>query len=441
MVDELHRSLRPMSTYRTATLAIPVALAGLMAGCATSRPANEQENTAAQAPPVITVAKVLEREVPGFLEATGSFEAMEASDVGAEVEGRVIQTPVDVGAFVRQGQVILRLNDRDATLRLEQARASQEQGLAALRQAQARVGLAGGGTFDEKSVPEVEAARAAYDAALAQARLAEADAQRYSRLVQSGDVARSAFDAQQTRAESARAQATAARQQYEAALNAARQSNRAVEGAQAMLSGARVQVALAEKALADTYVRAPFDGYVSERPVAVGQNVTKNTKLVRVLKINPIKLRLQVPEGEAAQARAGMTVSVSVQAYPDRQFSGKVVAVNPAVDAATRSITVEAHVDNRENLLRPGMFVAGRIVQNTPRKVLFVPRRAVFADPNTDSLQLYVVQGDRARLRVIQLGKEQDKDMVSVATGISAGETVSTGDPQKLYDGATVRVR
>ncbi|HWR50712.1 MAG TPA: efflux RND transporter periplasmic adaptor subunit [Bryobacteraceae bacterium] len=392
-------------------------------------------------PPVVTAARVVERDIPGYLEATGSFEALEASDVGSEIEGRVIQTPVDVGAFVRQGQVILRLDDRDATLRLRQAEATQRQALAALRQAQERVGVTADATFNANTVPEVAAAHAAYESALAQARLAEADAQRYANLVRSGDVARSAFEAQQTRWDSARAQSNAARQQYEAALNGARQSNRAVEGAEASLAGVSAQLGLAQKVLADTVVKAPFDGYVSERPVAVGQNVTKSTKLVRILKINPVKLRLQVPEMDASRARTGMAISVSVQAYPDRKFPGKVVAINPAVDAATRSMTVEAHVDNGAKLLLPGMFASGRIVQDIPERVLFVPRQAVRSDPNTDSLQLYVVQGGRARLRVVQLGKEVDGNLVSVATGISGGELVATGDLNRLYDGANVKTR
>jgi membrane fusion protein (multidrug efflux system) len=191
----------------------------------------------------------------------------------------------------------------------------------------------------------------------------------------------------------------------------------------------------------DTTVVAPFDGYVSERPVAAGQNVSKSTRLVRVLKINPIKLLLAVPEASAGQARNGMEVIVTVQAHPGKEFPGRIVAINPAVDPATRSMMVEAHIPNAERLLLPGMFASGRILQGVVSQVLFIPRGAISSDANTDSLQVYVVKDGRAHLRVVQLGKQQEKNLASIASGLQCDELVATGDVSKLYDGAAVRIR
>ena len=142
----------------------------------------------------VTTAKALAREVPSYIQSTGSLVADETSDVATEVSGQVISTPVNVGAFVRQGAVIARLNDRDARLRLQQAQAGLSRALAGVRQAEVRLGLTPGGNFDASTIPEVRAAGATYDQALAQLRLAEANEKRYRDLVVTGDVAQSVYD-------------------------------------------------------------------------------------------------------------------------------------------------------------------------------------------------------------------------------------------------------
>ena len=149
------------------------------------------------------------------------------------------------------------------------------------------------------------AAQANYESAQAQARLAAADAKRYENLVETGDVSRSAFEKARTQQETADAQANAARQQYEAALNAARQSYGAVETSQASLEGVQAQLAQAEKGLADTTIRAPFDGYITARPVAAGEYVALTDKIATIVRIGTLKLQLQTPEQRASRAQLG----------------------------------------------------------------------------------------------------------------------------------------
>jgi RND family efflux transporter MFP subunit len=374
------------------------------------------------------------------IEVTGTFVADESSDVAPEIDGQVASTPVDVGAFVRKGAVLVQLNPRDAELRLQQARAAEEQAAAALRQAQARVGLLGEGKFNPEQVPEAMAARANYESALAQARLAQADADRYRNLLKTGDVAQTLFDQAQTRAATMEAQAAAAKQQYEAALNTARQSAQAVEAAAASLNAARAQVGLAEKALADTTIRAPFDGHVTDRPVSVGEWVSKSAKVVTVARIQPIKANLQVPEAEAARVHVKNPVAATVQAHGTRTFDGTVTAVNPAIDPASRAFNVEATFLNRDTALRPGMFATAQIVQGEGRPVAFLPRSAVQVDPNTDSHRVWVIDNNTARLRVVQIGRA-DGDRIAVVSGLSQSDVVAATSLDKLYEGAAVRVQ
>jgi multidrug resistance efflux pump len=239
-----------------------------------SKPTAEASSTAA-APKVaaVSTAPAVLRQVSAGFEETGSFVADESSDIAPGVPGLVIRTPVNVGDFVKQGQVICELDHRDAQLRLDQVRAQLDEATASVRQAQSRIGLNSNRTFDANLVPEVAAAKASYESAQAQARLAAADAKRYENLVKTGDVSQSAFEKARTQQETADAQANAAKQQYEGALNGARQSYGAVESSQASLESMRAQLAQAEKGVADTTIHAPFDGYISARPVAAGQHV------------------------------------------------------------------------------------------------------------------------------------------------------------------------
>jgi RND family efflux transporter MFP subunit len=305
---------------------------------------------------------------------------------------------------------------------------------------QSRIGWNGAAQFDAGAVPEAAAARANYESAQAQARMAAADAKRYENLVATGDVSRSAYEKARTAQETAEAQANAARQQYEAALNAARQSHAAVETSQGSLDGVRAQLAQAEKALADTTIRAPYDGYITARPVAAGVYVALSNKIATIMKIGVLKLQLQTPEQRAAQVKPGMPVTARVSAFPDREFTGKVTAVNPSVDPGSRSFILEARFDNPGALLRPGMFATAHVLLSGGENAVFVPRIAVIRDKTTDSFQLYVVENGTAHLRVVVLG-DADGDMVRTTGGLSGGETVVASRQGELFDGAAVEVK
>ena len=388
----------------------------------------------------VTTTKAVGREVPTYIQSTGSLVADETSDVAPEVSGQVVSTPVNVGAFVRQGAVIARLNDRDARLRLQQAQAGLKQAIAGVRQAEARLGLTSAGNFDASTIPEVRAAGATYDQAVAQLRLAEANERRYRDLVVTGDVAQSVYDQFRTTRDTARAQVNNAHQQLEAAINIARQSNEAIRTAEAGAASARTQVDIAQKAVTDTTVKSPYAGYISNRPIARGEYVTPSSVIATILRTNPIKLNLLVPEAEAPHINPGMGVSLEVDAYKDRKFAGQVVAVNPAIDPVSRSATIEVSVENGDNALRSGMFATAQIARKAGGNAVFVPRSAVFSDQNTQSYRVFVIEGDVAKLRVIQLGAEEG-DAMQILAGVKADEIVATSNLAQLYEGARVKLQ
>jgi multidrug efflux pump subunit AcrA (membrane-fusion protein) len=417
-----------------------IAAALFQAACGSKQ--STQVAAASTGPKVVavTTAAAALRQVSAGFEETGSFVADESSDIAAAVPGLVTATPVNVGDFVKRGQVICELDHRDAQLKIDQMRAQLDEATAAVRQAQSRIGLIANRTFDANLVPEVAAAKANYESGQAQARLAAADAKRYENLVKTGDVSRSAFEKARTQLETADAQVNAARQQYEAALNGARESYGAVETSQASLEGMRAQLAQSEKGLADTTIHAPFDGYISARPVAAGEHVALTDKIATLVRIGTMKLQLQTPEQRSSRASIGMTVVARVSAFPDRDFLGKVSAINPAVDPNSRAFVLEARFDNPKAELRPGMFATARVLLPGTEDAVFVPRSAVIHDRTTDANQVFVIENNFARLRVVLTG-ETDGASVRVLSGLTGKETVATNHQTELFDGSPVVVQ
>ena len=438
-----------MSRKRWLVLAAPGVCLGLSlfaAACGSAKKSESSTSVGAALPSAaartatVTVAKAVNRAVAASVETTGSFVARDVSDVGPQTAGRVLETPVDVGDFVKQGQVIARLENRDSQLRVEQAQAAEAQAEAAVRQAQSRIGLGGADQFNPNNVPEVLAAKSALDSANAQAKLAEADARRFEALVNTGDVSRSAYEKIRTQADTAAAQASSVRQQYEATLNGARQNYQGVMTAQASLAGFRTQTSIALKAVEDTLIRAPFPGFISARYVAAGQYLALTSKVATVMRIQPIRLELQVQEANAARIKTGNPVESTVPSYPERIFKGTVTAVNPAVDPNSRSFTVVAEFPNPDTALKPGMFAKSRILLAGSTPGIFVPKTAVITDTTTNSSQVFFVRDGKARVAVVQLGAAEG-DQVQILTGIASDATIVLDNLKDLYDGETLVVK
>ena len=428
---------------RTTSQSMLLSLAGIAllaaAGCGNASKNISLTEAATGPAKVLKVATVraVTRQVSSSVQVTGSFLAEESSDVAPPAAGRVIETPVDAGAFVKEGQLLAKLEDRDAQLRLQAALASEQQAEASLRQAESHIGLAQGGKFDANNVPEVLSAKASYDSAVAQAKMSEADAQRYDALIKTGDVSQSAYDKARTQADTAKEQTNSARQLYEASLNSARQNFQGVINAQASLAGARAQTAIARKAVDDTIIKAPFTGYISSRPVAVGQYVALTAKIATLVRVTPLKLELQVQESNAPQLKIGADVEASVPGYPGRTFHGTVTSINPTVDSNSRTVSVEAKFANQDLALKPGMFATARILLNGSSMGIFLPRAAILTDPSTNSSQVFFIRDGKARVAVVQLGAV-DGDLIQILSGITEDFVVATNHLQDLFDGEPV---
>jgi RND family efflux transporter MFP subunit len=391
-----------------------LAAAALAAGCTAAGKTNDHPPAAAPAVAISAVAAV-EQPIARFIRATGSLTAEDQAGVAAETAGRVVGTPVERGTPVTEGTELVRLSSTETEAQLQEATANAAQ-------IEARLGLTTSGTFDVNAVPEVQNAKAAFE-------LAQSEFSRIQSLLDQRVVSQSEFDQR-------KAQLEAGRQQYDAAKNAATQQYQS-------LLAARARVTLAKKALADTSVRAPYNGLVSERNVSVGDYVTKGMKIATVVRVNPLRVRLTIPEQFVSVVGVGQPVSFEVDAYPGRKFDGVVRYISPGLESAQRALTVEASVPNPTGLLKPGLFATALIEQPAKTAAVLVPATAVQTSAGTS--RVYVVNGDHVDERIVTVGQAPDvahgvdgAALVEITNGLKAGDRVATKNVTTLADGTKV---
>lgn len=408
-----------------ALLAIVLLAGAFIVSCGGSKAnVRKDEKTASAAPPAldVTTAEAITRDLPRFFEATGSLAGDQQTDVAPQTSGKVVALGVDIGSHVNRGQLLIKLDDAELKLRVDQAQAQVEQSKAAVRQAEEKIGLKSGQPFDPNKVAEVAAAKATYD-------LAEKNLKRAEKLVESGDVSRSYYDQQ-------RSQNDQLRELYLAALAQARQNYAAVQVARTNVANSQAQLALAKQSLSYANITAPLEGYVSERTADLGEYVSPQQKVATIVKINPLRIRIDIPEQAIPEIKVGQSVSMTTSAWPDQNFSGRIARVAPNVTAASRTLTVEAEVENNSGSLKPGQFATVRILQSKPEPAVLVPRRSVLTQ--NDSSHVFVVKNGHVELRLVQLGQTEG-DLVEIKNGVASGELVATSNVEQLADGVAVR--
>ena len=174
--------------------------------------------------------------------------------------------------------------------------------------------------------------------------------------------------------------------------------------------------------------------------MAAGEFVALSNKIATIVRMGTMKLQLQTPEQLAARGKLGMTVLARVAAYPDRDFTGKITAVNPSVDPNSRVFILEATFLNPKGELRPGMFATARVLLPGGETAVFVPRNAVVRDKTTDSYQVFTIDNNTAHLRVVVTG-DVVGDQIRIVNGLSGNETVAAASQNALFDGAPVQTR
>ncbi len=389
-------------------LGLLLPMAFLLAGCSQGV-REKQVAKAAEAPVPIQMAAAEVRKIERTIWVTGSLLPDETVNVSAEVSGRVMAIHADFGQRVRKGDVLAEIDKQELVLQLEGAKASRAQALA-------RAGLRPG---QEEVTPE---STPAIRQALAQLEDVRFRYESARQLVKTGDVARAHFVEIEN--------AYAARK---AALDAAQDELRLLL---ANIQALRAEVRLSEKRLNDAVVRAPFDGAVTARMISPGQYINANTPILTLVKASPLRLRAEIPELMAGDVQVGTTLSFSTGAASNVKFHAVVRALNPSLDARSRSLVAEARLMEDDASLRPGMFVQVRLVTQRDTAVVTAPKAAFYVIAGLT--KIFVVRDSKAVEIQLTPGQEAE-GWVEVPGGlVRAGEPVAVSDLSALVDGTPV---
>lgn len=358
----------------------------------------------------VRVVAPVEIEAARLVSVSGTLAADERIILGTKVIGRLGEIWVDLGSRVKKGQAIAQIDPSDYRLRVEQSEA-------ALQQARVRLGLSPSGNSDKVDIEQTSTVRQAA-AVLKEAKLS------HDRMVELWDrklIARAELDA-------AVSQLTVADGRYQDALEEVR--NR-----QAILVQRRSELEIARQQLADTKIVAPTDGAVSERQASVGQYLPAGAPIVTLVRTDPLRLRLAVPEREAHLVRVGQPVELTLEGDPNK-YKGRVARLSPAISESNRTLMIEAEVPNADGALRPGSFAKTDIVVESGQRVLTVPADAIVTFAGIE--KVLTVQNSAAVEKRVRTGR-RIADRVEIVEGLALADRVVV-KPGNLVTGEPVQV-
>ena len=375
-----------------------------------------------------------------ILSATGYVVAHHKIAVGAKVMGRVAWIGVEKGDAVREGQVLVRLEDTEFRAQVNQARAN-------LAAAQARLDQLRTGSRPQEKLRD----KAAVLQAEARLKTAEADYERTERLFRAGVSSKAELD-----------RAVLERDTAGALLEAARQSStltdigprpEEIRAAQAEVQQMKAALDYADTQLAATEIRAPVSGTVLERIVERGEMVSPSafggsgarTSVVDLADLTDLQVELDISQTDFARLKMDQRAEIIPEAYPNLRYVGYIAEIAPEANRAKSTIQVKVKVENPDQQLRPEMnarvnFLAENTTgdQTSASSRVLVPKLAVVRRDNGSFV--FVIKGNKVEQRSIRPGEEIGDDYY-VLEGLSGNESVAIAGVDKLSDGDRVKIQ
>jgi RND family efflux transporter MFP subunit len=401
--------MRAYSIKHNCVCAAFLAAAAMASGCSKSETAQARgRDVPAKS---IKVEAVRQETVRRSVEVVGTLAAVDQVTISSEADGKVSKILADLGDRVSAGQALISLDNEKQQYNFDQQKAALARALAQY------------GAPDPQHLPEIEKTP---DVQKANADLSQAT-QAYDRaneLFKRSLVPRQTLDDAEATRESKRAS-------YESALQGAKNLRASIQAAEASMK-------LADRQFRDTEIRAPFDGYVEKRFVNLGELVKTQMPVIAVVRVDPLKVIAEIPEKMAPWIHDGQPVGLSVDAYQDRTFVGKVSRISPAVNTATRAFPFEALVPNKDAVLKPGTFARVHIESGKLDEVMTLSYSALQYRYGVN--RVFVVDNDKLIVRELKVG-DRIGDRIEILSGVSAGDRVAVTDVEKLADGTKVSVQ
>jgi RND family efflux transporter MFP subunit len=313
----------------------------------------------------------------------GTLAAEDQVTVSSEVDGVVRRVLADLGDRVSSGQTLVEIDREKLQYSLDQQRAAHARALTKY------------GAAEANNLPRVEETP---DVRRAAAELAQAK----QSLDRATELHRRQLIPQQTLddADTTLRLKTAA---YDAALQEAKNLRADIDASAAGMK-------LADRQLRDASIRAPFDGYIQQRMISIGELVKAQTPVMTVVRVNPLKLRSEIPERMAPWVKVGQPLTLRVDAFPDTSFTATVSRISPAVTTQTRTFAFEALAPNPDAQLKPGTFARVRLDTSLVEQVLTIPYAAM--QYRYGVYRAFAVDGDRLEAHELKTG-----DRVEVQRG------------------------
>lgn len=394
--------------------ASPFILIGCVAALFLSCGSQEDLSKTASPPQKVKTEKILATPVENTYEAMGTVRSKTVSVLSSKVLGRIVSIHVREGDRVKEGRLLVEIDDREMRAQFEKSRAGLKEAQYALDEI-------------EKAIRGGEAEKKAADARLA---LASSTLDRYKGLFERRSVSSQEFDEVQTKNTAAKADADQASERLQALIAKKRQTL-------ARIDQAKADTRNAEAFLSHTRILSPIDGIVTSKPADLGQMAAPGSHLLTVEDESRYRLEVFVEESLIGRIHLGAPVSVSIDALGQKPMAGQVSEIVPELDPSSRSyiIKIDLRASDSPMAFRSGLFGKARFIAGT-KPLLTVPVRSVLERGQLTFV--YVVDPAKiARMRLIQTGKRYG-DRIEVLSGLSEGDQVILEPLSAVKDGGAV---
>lgn len=368
---------------------------------------SSQDSTPPNIPVPVKVVRARKGQLVISLKTPGEAYTEKNIKIKAEVAGIIKAIYVREGQMVKEGQLLLELDDRPYQLDLEAYEADRLRYLSEL--------------LLEKQFSSPESSSSSSRVELSKIK---DEYNRIRQLFQKGMVSQEEFER--------------ISHQYEMALIEAGEKKEEIRAAVKGLTQAEVRVKKARLDLEKTKIKAPFSGIIWGINVAQGQSINAGTELFSLVDISHIKVMAKVLESEVDKVKVGRGATLIFSAYPDKKFRGKVIAISPVIDPEERTCSVVISVANPEGEIKPGMHAEVEIAADIYENCLLIPQEAILVRGGRK--MAFVVEDGLAKWRYIQVGHENEQ-YAEVLEGINEGEEVIVEGHITLAHDAPVSVR
>ena len=406
---------------KTIIVLVVLAVAGVgafrVAQVISDKRADDPKRQGAGQAPLVEVAPVTQGLVEEKILRTGDIAPFAQVTIYSKVQGWVDKINVREGDRVKTGDVLVTLDAREAEAGVAQAQASLEAAAARLKQVKS--------TSQEAIQSQLRQAKANLD-------LAEADLNRAQDLFGKNFIARQQLDEARTRYNVAKANDDLAQNNI---LHKTWENDIALADAQVRQAKATLDLNRAQ--LANLIILSPMNGGITKRHVDPGTMVKDTSPILTLMDLGEVKMVVNVIEREFIRLRKGQSVQVTVMAFPDRMFQGRIAIITPALEMQSRTAEIQIAIPNPGYVLNPGMFGKVEILLRSDSKAALVPIQALIKGEDREFV--YVLQEGKVHRRSIQKGISKDT-VVEILRGVNPGEQVVTAGHEFLRDGIPVRL-